>query len=208
MGRPPLIDRDQVVDAALRLIDEEGPEALNIERIAREVGVRGSTLYHHFSDKAEIMAEAAKRIVSDINFEREATDWQDWMVSVSLTFHRRMQEHPKAAPILIRALSDADALPGMERAAELLGQSTIDPSLHLLLIEGTEKLMWGWALQRTILTGKQRRLRPDMPSTRWPALAAAVAAAEPNDPTDEHMLEASLLAFHAGVLRNHELATG
>ena len=54
MARPtkPLISRDLCAQAALRIIDEDGLEALSLEKLARELGVKAPSLYHHFSNTA------------------------------------------------------------------------------------------------------------------------------------------------------------
>jgi TetR/AcrR family transcriptional regulator, tetracycline repressor protein len=197
MGRPPLINRTQVAEAALRIIDDEGLEALSIERIGQEVGVRGPTLYHHFNDKADILAEAARLVLGDLDFDRQADDWQEWMIGISLTFYRRLLEHPNATVILIESLPDASALPGLDRAARLLDDAGIERHLHVLIMEGTEKIVWGWALQRAMMVQQGARMSRANLRKRWPVLAAAAAA---SDMTDEEMLEASIRAFHAGVL--------
>ena len=46
MARPstPLISRDATVQAALRIIDEGGPEALSLPRLARELNVKAPSL--------------------------------------------------------------------------------------------------------------------------------------------------------------------
>lgn len=196
MGRPPLITREQVAEAALRIIDDEGVDALSMERIGREVGVRGPTLYHHFSDKAEILAEAAGLVLGRL-VDHDPADWQDYMISISLAFYGRLVEHPNAAAMLMQSLPDTAALPGMERAARLLDEAGVDPSLHLLLMEGTEKITWGWSLQRAAMLVQGERLSPSKLVRRWPTLARAAAA---NTMTDEEMLERAIRAFHAGVL--------
>ena len=52
MARPskPLISRDACARAALEIIDAEGLDALSLERLATEIGVRAPSLYHHFAD--------------------------------------------------------------------------------------------------------------------------------------------------------------
>lgn len=196
MGRPPLITRQQVAEAALRIIDESGLEAMSMERIGSEVGVRGPTLYHHFSDKAEILAEAAQLVLGHL-VDHEPADWQDYMITISLNFYRRLVEHPNAAAILMQSLPDTSALPGMERAAQLLDEAGVDPQLHLLLMEGTEKLTWGWSLQRAAMLVQGDRLSPQNLGDRWPTLTRAAEAAVMSD---EEMLERSIRAFHDGVL--------
>ena len=41
---------------ALEVIDADGLDAMSLERLADELGVKAPSLYHHFHDKAEILA--------------------------------------------------------------------------------------------------------------------------------------------------------
>lgn len=44
----PALTREQVIEAALGVVDAEGPEALGTSRVARALGIRPPSLYHHF----------------------------------------------------------------------------------------------------------------------------------------------------------------
>src|SRR5690606_5278745 len=149
MGRPAVITKQRVAEVTLRLIDEEGLDAVSIERIGAELGVRGPSLYHHFTDKAEILTEVARLVLGDLEMaDRPSDDWQQWLVDTSLLLYRRVLEHPQAALILMQFLPDASAIPGFGHAARLLTRSGVDPTVQVLLMEGCEKLVWGWSLQR------------------------------------------------------------
>ena len=200
MGRPRIITREKVAEVALRILDEDGLEGLSLERIAEEMGVRGPSLYHHFADKAAILTEVARLVLGDLDLDRQADNWQDWMVSISLTLYRRVIAHPNAATILMQFMPDSSALPGFGRAAKLLTAEGVDPSLQVLLMEGSEKLAWGWVLQRAVMArAGEPRLSPTRINRRWPELAVAVRDSRWND---EELLEASLRAFIAGVLEH------
>jgi AcrR family transcriptional regulator len=45
-----------VVAAGRRLLEEEGPEALTMRRLAERVGIRAPSLYKHLPDKAALAA--------------------------------------------------------------------------------------------------------------------------------------------------------
>lgn len=202
MGRPAVITKQRVAEVTLRLIDEEGLDAVSIERIGAELGVRGPSLYHHFTDKAEILTEVARLVLGDLEMaDRPSDDWQQWLVDTSLLLYRRVLEHPQAALILMQFLPDASAIPGFGHAARLLTRSGVDPTVQVLLMEGCEKLVWGWSLQRAMAASQiDERLSPDAIGGRWPELSAAVRA---NPWSDETMVEASLRAFMQGVMAAH-----
>jgi AcrR family transcriptional regulator len=47
----PTSRRVQIVDAARRLLEEQGPEALSMRNVAAEIGIRAPSLYEHVADK-------------------------------------------------------------------------------------------------------------------------------------------------------------
>lgn len=49
MGRRPgpSLDRQQVVDAAIRILEVGGPDALGVSRVARELGIKPPSIYNH-----------------------------------------------------------------------------------------------------------------------------------------------------------------
>jgi AcrR family transcriptional regulator len=198
MGRPAIINREKVAKVALEIVDTEGLDALSLERIAKEIGVRGPSLYHHFADKSEILTEVARLVLGDLDLDREVGDWQEWMIETCLTFYNRVLEHPNAASVLMEFMPDASALPGFARTAEVLTAQGVDPSVQVLLMEGSEKIAWGWALQRAIMARNgDVRMSPAKINRRWPELALAVKQSRWRD---EQLLEASLRAFFAGVV--------
>ncbi|MEO5759292.1 MAG: helix-turn-helix domain-containing protein [Mesorhizobium sp.] len=54
MTRPKTQSDAQVLEAALRLIHDHGPEALTFERLAQVCGLSGSTLVQRFKSKAQL----------------------------------------------------------------------------------------------------------------------------------------------------------
>lgn len=57
---------DDVVSGALRVLDGFGLEFCSMRRVASELGVQPSALYHHVPDKQTLLALMADRIVEDV----------------------------------------------------------------------------------------------------------------------------------------------
>lgn len=53
--------RDSLIDAALEVISESGPERLSLRDLARRAGVSSGAPYRHFADKGAILAGVAGR---------------------------------------------------------------------------------------------------------------------------------------------------
>lgn len=65
-GRPPVTSRAQILTAARELIDREGWERLTIRRLALQLGIGATTLYHHVRDKQELLLLLLDEYVSSI----------------------------------------------------------------------------------------------------------------------------------------------
>jgi AcrR family transcriptional regulator len=77
-GRPKgaVLSRDQVLAAAVALIDREGPESLSMRRLAGAVGVTPMALYNHFSGKQDLLRSVAEHLVAHVEFACEGPDWR------------------------------------------------------------------------------------------------------------------------------------
>lgn len=58
--------RADVVAAALRVLDEHGLENCSMRRVASEIGVQVSALYHHVPNKQSLLALMADEIVAGV----------------------------------------------------------------------------------------------------------------------------------------------
>jgi AcrR family transcriptional regulator len=104
MARPktPLIDRGVVVETALRMIDRSGIDGLSMRELAAELGVNAASLYHHFSDKDEIIDDAARLALIErfrTKIDR-SLPWQQQLVDLSVGSYRTLREHPNLVPLL------------------------------------------------------------------------------------------------------------
>ncbi|WP_329485216.1 TetR/AcrR family transcriptional regulator C-terminal domain-containing protein [Kitasatospora sp. NBC_01246] len=59
----PKLDRAQVADTALRLLNEVGLEGLTLRRIATELDVKAPALYWHFANKQALLDELATEML-------------------------------------------------------------------------------------------------------------------------------------------------
>jgi AcrR family transcriptional regulator len=120
--REPL-SRQQIVAAAIRLIDEDGLDELSMRRLGQELGSGATSLYWHVRSKEDLLLLVVDEIAGEINglYEaRAAGTWQDH----ARTFARAVREvvaheHPRAAILFVRRMAlGPNVLRGMD---ELLG---------------------------------------------------------------------------------------
>jgi AcrR family transcriptional regulator len=196
VARPKVIDRDRVAEVALQILDTEGRDALSVDRIASEMGVRGPSLYYYYEDKHAILREVARLVLGDLDLDRTVSDWREWMLGVAMRFYSRVRDHPNAAALLVEYMPPSAVTVGLGRAARRLAEAGVPPATHMLLMEGSQKLVWGFTLQQAIRSQTGTTNEPTSGGP-WPELQAARRA---NRMNDEQLLEASLRAFFVGVV--------
>lgn len=63
--------RDDVVTGALHVLDAYGLEFCSMRRVATELDVQPSALYHHVADKQTLLGLMADRIVADVEVDAD-----------------------------------------------------------------------------------------------------------------------------------------
>lgn len=122
MARPrqTLLSRQRIVEVASALIDAEGLDAVSTRRLAAELGVRGPSLYNHFTSKDEIVEAVADALTATVNVSYFDThDWRDALRLWARGYHAALAAHPNIVPVLARgpnrrpaALAMADTVYG------------------------------------------------------------------------------------------------
>jgi TetR/AcrR family tetracycline transcriptional repressor len=163
MARPkvPLISRRTALEAALKIIDEEGLATLSIRRLADALGVNGASLYHHFANKEDIVVGAAELALSRVRTP-ETTDesWRIWLLRNSLLLRDAMLEHPALIPIIVGKVELGMGVRMMDSSAARLVAEGVPIGTVTPLLEALELLAIGSAVQRTRRPGPEDALIP------------------------------------------------
>ncbi|MEV7088379.1 TetR/AcrR family transcriptional regulator [Streptomyces sp. NPDC093085] len=75
-GRPP-VPLERIVAAALRIVDEEGAEALSMRTLAQRLGSGTATLYRHFDNRAALVAHVVDRVFGTVELDGGEGDGGD-----------------------------------------------------------------------------------------------------------------------------------
>lgn len=202
MARPrqPLISRPSVVAAAIQIIDEEGLEALSLPRLARHLGVRAPSLYHHFTDKSEILGAVAREIVSKAVVPRKppTSEWPEWFVQLSLNLRQAALRHRNAAPVLLEFLPRDFMINMYDDAAAYLERSGVPARLHVQILDGMETITLGAIVtEATRPPAARKAIFANVNPDRQPTLARALAA---NELTAKKLFEEMIRSFLYGVM--------
>jgi len=99
-GSPPVED---IVRAALALIDRDGLDALTTRRLAGELGIFQPVIYRRVRNRDELLDRVAEVIVADAGVPGvDPGDWRAWLADCGLRLFRSWRRHPRAAPLVYR----------------------------------------------------------------------------------------------------------
>jgi AcrR family transcriptional regulator len=86
---------EAILEAAIRIADAEGLEAVSIRRIAAEIDARPMSLYDHFSSKDALLAAMADEIVSEVLVDPPLPDdWREAMTAIMRQLYGMLVRHP------------------------------------------------------------------------------------------------------------------
>ena len=89
-----LLSREQVVTAALDLLDREGPATLSMRRLAAELGVGTMTIYGYFANKGELLDALLDAATAQVAPPDTRGGWRGQIRSLALEFYRGLVRHP------------------------------------------------------------------------------------------------------------------
>jgi AcrR family transcriptional regulator len=92
--RTPL-SRDAIVDAALRVLERDGPDGLSMRRVANELGTGAASLYWHVSSKDELADLIIDRVTREIEVpEPDPAHWQEQLTEWMIKAREVLKRHP------------------------------------------------------------------------------------------------------------------
>ncbi|WP_291379239.1 TetR/AcrR family transcriptional regulator C-terminal domain-containing protein [Demequina sp.] len=132
--------REEVLRAALEIIDEVGIDGLSMRRLGRAIGRDPMSLYRHAATKAELLDGVAELVLADLSVVTTDDDWPGQLRAFAREFRAVALSHPNVIPLLVTrplatpiALRPLGSLRPLEAILELLinaGFSTVD-ALHV-----------------------------------------------------------------------------
>lgn len=126
------LSEDEILDAALTLLDEGGPDAASIRGIAGRVGVAPNAVYTYFPDKAAVVRALVERLLGEVDhdvFADRSRPWRARVEALALDLRAHLSAHPGAVGLMIGGPMDGPhALALNERLLELLADAGLGPT--------------------------------------------------------------------------------
>lgn len=123
---------DEILDAALDLLDRGGPDAASVRGIAARVGVAPNAVYTYFPDKAAVIRALVERLLGGVDHDVFADlerPWRERVEALALELRAHLSAHPGAVPLMIGGPMDGPhALALNERLLQLLVDAGLEPT--------------------------------------------------------------------------------
>ena len=129
LNRVPRLDRDQVVRAALRLLDEVGLDGLTLRRLAAELDVQGTSPVLALREQAGLARPHGARNDATVDARRSSSDcrgrrWEDWLTEVARTYRTLLLSHRDGARLVASTRPLPDSLPLLDSCIAAFQQAT------------------------------------------------------------------------------------
>src|SRR3954467_6884622 len=88
------LSRDQIVQAALRIVKVEGVDGVSMRRIAAEFDTGPSSLYAHVTSKDELLQLMFEEVCGLVEVPPfDASRWQEQVREIARNGHRALADH-------------------------------------------------------------------------------------------------------------------
>lgn len=139
MPAPAKTSLDALLVAALEIVEAEGLDSLTISRLAREVGVKGPSLYKYFRDRKDLLRAVEERLFAEVTERFIAADHADPRTALRqmcFAYRAFALERPRCYSILF-ALNELDTPQANE-----VRRKAIHPTLkHFQTLYGEEAFL-------------------------------------------------------------------
>ena len=109
------LSRQRVIEAAIRLADARGIDALTMRRLAQELGVEAMSVYYYVANKDDILDGIVEVVLDECELPEAGEEWKSAIRRTAISTHEVLVRHPWAANLI---LSGAGTGPGRLRYME------------------------------------------------------------------------------------------
>jgi AcrR family transcriptional regulator len=201
------LSRERILEAALRVMDAEGLEAVSMRRVAREVGVEAMSLYHHVEDKDDLLGGVCSLVMQEFHIpEHDDRPWDQRTRSGAQEWRSVLKSHPNVISLFAERnepVTDVDALRPMEYALSLIMETGVDEREAVQVFNVLGGYIMGFVMMETgrmFTAGAVEADSPNVelvtrtfPADQLPCIAAALPHLAANDPDEQFELGLDLM---------------
>ena len=97
------LTREEIIKEALTLLEEHGPGALSMRRLADRLGVAPNALYTHVRGKADLIDGLVDQVYAGLELHPDpGGDWTQQLATLSQEIHAYLLAHPAVVPYALQ----------------------------------------------------------------------------------------------------------
>jgi AcrR family transcriptional regulator len=184
MDAMPSLTRDQILWAAIRIADDEGPEAITLRRISTALGVHVTSLYNHVPTREAITDGIVEVLLTEAKLPTHPVPWEEWVRHFFAAMGQIATTHPGAFYALEqRPVQGARASASFEIAIGAFVQAGFSTVDAYAAVKTVALLTVGIGLERSkAARGEVSETRLDDLSVHgFPLVRSIAATANPED---------------------------
>ena len=115
------LSRDRIVDAAVAIVDEAGPDALTMRAVAQRLGAGAMSLYRHVASREELLDLVLGSMTTEVQHAPLTGDWREDVAATARDLRAALLRRPHLTALLAARTSRGVAgLPLLERTVGIL----------------------------------------------------------------------------------------
>ena len=88
------LNRERVLQTAIKLADQGGLESLSMRKLGQELGVEAMALYHHFANKEDLVDAMVDIVFGEVELPSAGPDWTSAMRLRGISLRDALGHHP------------------------------------------------------------------------------------------------------------------
>lgn len=97
------LTREEIIKESMALLEQEGPGALSMRRLADRLGVTPNALYTHVRGKADLIDGLIDQVYADLTLELDRPgDWTQQLTTLSQQIRDHLLAHPAVVPYAVQ----------------------------------------------------------------------------------------------------------
>jgi TetR/AcrR family tetracycline transcriptional repressor len=144
------VDRAQIVDEALKLLNEVGIDALSTRMLAERLNVRQPALYWHFKSKRALVEAMAEEIMArghTHDWPASADDWREFMLDNARNFRRTLLSYRDGGRVHAGTEADPQDLANIEAHIAILVKSGMEVEFAMELLVAVDRYTVGCVIE-------------------------------------------------------------
>ncbi|HYG05769.1 MAG TPA: TetR/AcrR family transcriptional regulator C-terminal domain-containing protein [Stenotrophomonas sp.] len=94
------IGKEQIIEAAFRLLDQDGLEGVSLRKVACQLGIRAPSLYWHFKSKQALVDAMADALIHAVARDIPAGQpWRATLIQIAYEFRHAFKAHRDGARV-------------------------------------------------------------------------------------------------------------